>query len=212
MSGLCARRCSATAVRRLTTFLWTKGAVAVAGSTLALTGHSDGMTDEQSLGPPDPPMSVLASRLAVDDGGQPPTQADLGLGAAQRVGFDWQQQRSHGRLNEIFAAMGTGASDWVRKIHGIFGVIGEQVLVATEAEVEKAISAERLAALHADADPPRAALSRSAVLRRGPGERAGRRGPRAGEPYRADAGAGPGVRRLPSQAGPDLGHGLHPEV
>ena len=40
-------------------------------------------------------------------------------------------------------------------------VVGEQVLVATEAEVEKAVAASRLAGLAADALPSRAALSRS---------------------------------------------------
>jgi hypothetical protein len=49
----------------------------------------------------------------------------------------------------------------VREIHGIFGVIGEQVLVATEVEVEKAIVVGRLATLAGGSDPSRAALSRS---------------------------------------------------
>jgi hypothetical protein len=111
--------------------------------------------------PSGPPASVLAARLAPEPQEGIPTVDELGLGAAKRVGFEWQQQRSLARWNEIVASLGTGSSDWVREIHGIFGAVGEQVLVATEAEVEKAIASRRLATLPDGSDSTGAALSRS---------------------------------------------------
>lgn len=91
-----------------------------------------------------------------------PTVVDLGLGAAKQAGFEWQQQRSKAGWNELVATTsGREVSDWVPEIHGIFGVIGEQVLVATEAEIEKAVAAGSLAGFAVGQDASRASLSRS---------------------------------------------------
>jgi hypothetical protein len=108
------------------------------------------------------PASILASRLAVDWEGPPPTIDDLGLGDAKKAAFEWQQQRSRAGWNGLVTgASGRTASDWVLEIHGMFGVIGEQVLVAAEAEVEKEIAVRRLAQSPAEAYPARAHYSRS---------------------------------------------------
>lgn len=105
---------------------------------------------------------MLASRLALQPDGALPTVDDLGLGAAKQAGFDWQQQRSRASWNELVATTsGREVSDWVPEIHGIFGVIGEQILVATEAEIEKAVTRGLLAGLAVGQDASRAALSRS---------------------------------------------------
>jgi len=120
------------------------------------------MTSDKPPQASGPPTSVLASRLAPEPDGPVPTFDDLGLNTAKTAGFEWQQQRSKASWNELVATTkGGAASDWVREIHGMFGVIGEQVLLATEAEVEKAIAQARLAALPMDKDASRAALSRS---------------------------------------------------
>lgn len=55
----------------------------------------------------------------------------------------------------------TAASDWVRPIHGIIGAVGEEVLVAIEAEVEKAIARDQLGKVASDEYVKRAVYSRS---------------------------------------------------
>lgn len=100
------------------------------------------------LFPDGPPSSVLGPRLAVHLDAAPPTLDDLGLTAAKDAGFGWQQLRSRARWHEMVAAMKRSAvADWVPEIHGIFGVIGEQVLLAIEAETEKTITAGYLTQL-----------------------------------------------------------------
>lgn len=112
--------------------------------------------------PPGPLSSVLGSRLAITLEGPPPTLDDLGLAAAKEVGFEWQQQRSRSRWNEIVAAVhGHPGADWVPEIHGIVGVIGEQVLLAAEAEVEKHIITDRLNTLQPEQSGSIAAAARS---------------------------------------------------
>jgi hypothetical protein len=109
-----------------------------------------------------PPMSVLSARLAPDPQGPLPTLDDLGLAAAKSAGFAWQEQRSYARWNDLAASLsGRADSNWVGEIHGMIGVIGEQVLVAAEAEIEKAIASKRLDALPLGMDAVRASLSRS---------------------------------------------------
>lgn len=128
----------------------------------AVGAHYRGMTSEKPGQAEGPPASVLASRLAAQPDGPLPTVVDLGLGAAKQAGFDWQHQRSMAWWNELVATTsGREVSDWVPEIHGIFGVIGEQVLVATEAEIEKAVAAGLLAGLAVGQDASRASLSRS---------------------------------------------------
>src|ERR1019366_2764129 len=55
----------------------------------------------------------------------------------------------------------TADSDWVRPIHGIIGAVGEEVLVAIEAEVEKAIARDQLRKVASDEYVKRAVYSRS---------------------------------------------------
>src|ERR1035437_3621129 len=105
---------------------------------------------------------VLSARLAPDPQGPFPTLDDLGLAAAKSAGFAWQEQRSYARWNDLAASLGGRAdSNWVGEIHGMIGVIGEQVLVAAEAEIEKAIASKRLDVLPLGMDAVRASLSRS---------------------------------------------------
>lgn len=99
-----------------------------------------------------PPSSVLAARLAVRLDGPIPTLDELGLGPAKTAAFAWQEQRSfalHREAQTLAATFTTGstAADWIPEIHRILGVVGEQVLVAVEAEIEKEILVRHLSTL-----------------------------------------------------------------
>lgn len=85
----------------------------------------------------------------------------LSLESAKAAAFAWQEQRSKGFWNELVATTANAQSDWVRPIHGIIGAVGEEVLVAIEAEVEKQIAHDLLAKLNPDDYVKRAAYSRS---------------------------------------------------
>lgn len=86
-----------------------------------------------------PPQSVLGGRLAYCEPPNLPTWEDLGLGQAKSAAFEWQRQRSLARWHEmVWLTEDAERSEWVREIHGLFGSIGELVLVCIEAEVEKA--------------------------------------------------------------------------
>jgi hypothetical protein len=91
------------------------------------------------------PSSVLASRLASEPAGPLPTFDQLGLSAAKAAGFDWQQMRGRASWNELVSINRGRHPDWVPEIHGILGAVGEHVLVAIEAEVEKEVLVEHLA-------------------------------------------------------------------
>lgn len=92
-----------------------------------------------------PPQSVLGSRLASCDVRSLPTWQDLGLGEAKDAAFEWQRQRSLAQWHEmVWLTEDASRSEWVREIHGLFGSIGELVLVSIEAEVEKAVLWEAL--------------------------------------------------------------------
>ena len=128
----------------------------------SLQGGDPHTNDEQPTGPP---SSVLGGRLAAESDEPTPTFQQLGLSDAKAVAFDWQHQRSYASWHEFTViAHDLAASEWVREIHGIVGVVGEVLLVCIEAEVEKEILSRRLV------DPPsvttselstRAAASRS---------------------------------------------------
>lgn len=111
--------------------------------------------------PSGPPSAFLANRLALDLDTAPPSISDLSLESAKVAAFAWQQQRSKVFWNELAAMTATAASDWVRPIHGIIGTIGEEVLVAIEAEVEKVIASDLLAKLAVDDYVKRAVYARS---------------------------------------------------
>lgn len=107
--------------------------------------------DSNSIDVDDPPYrgapsSVLGARLAVDADGKLPTIESLGLVSAKQLAFELQKQRSYARLNDMHGMLsGKPGGRWVIETHGILGVIGEQVLVAIEAEVEKEIIRRALA-------------------------------------------------------------------
>lgn len=94
------------------------------------------------------PSGILASRIAVDHDGPPPSIDDLGLREGKNRAFEWLQQRSHARLNDVHGFLsGVPGARWVLETHAIVGVVAEQVLVAIEAEIEKTICAAALAAV-----------------------------------------------------------------
>jgi hypothetical protein len=96
--------------------------------------------DEQEAVVKGAPASILASRIAIDTEPLPPTLAALGLEEAKVQAFAWQQQRSHARINDLHGHLsGKAGGRWVVEVHGIFGIVAEQVLVAIEAEAEKVI-------------------------------------------------------------------------
>jgi hypothetical protein len=93
----------------------------------------------------DSPQSVLGSRLAYCDLPKLPTWEDLNLGHAKSAAFEWQRQRSLARWHEmVWLTEDAARSEWVGEIHGLFGSVGELVLVGIEAEVEKAVLQEAL--------------------------------------------------------------------
>ncbi|CAL8978634.1 hypothetical protein CELL_02918 [Cellulomonas sp. T2.31MG-18] len=98
------------------------------------------------------PSSVLAQRIAVDLHVIAPPPLDiLGLTEARMRAFEWQHQRSFAVVNDMHGALsGQAGARWVLETHGIFGVVAEQVLVAIEAEVEKAICQSALDGLPND--------------------------------------------------------------
>lgn len=85
-----------------------------------------------------PPSSILSSRLAVTDV-PTPSWEELGLVEAKDAAFAWQRVRDHADWNEkVWAATVHGdRSRWIPELHGLFGIVGETILVAVEAEVEK---------------------------------------------------------------------------
>ncbi|MBC9225933.1 hypothetical protein GL325_06350 [Aeromicrobium sp. 636] len=86
------------------------------------------------------PASVLGARVAVDAAGPLPKVDDLGLSYAKAQAFDWQRQRSHAKWNDMAGTLtGRPGARWVLETHAIVGVVGEQVLLAIELEVEKTI-------------------------------------------------------------------------
>jgi len=95
--------------------------------------------------PESPPSSILANRLAIDLDGPPPTLDELDLQEAKDQAFAWQQQRSHASLNDMHGHIsGRPGGRWVSEVHGIMGVVAEQVLLSIEAESEKVICVEAL--------------------------------------------------------------------
>ena len=119
------------------------------------------MTNTPSGASSGPPSAFLARRLALEPDTPPPTILALGLQPAKAAAFAWQEQRSQAFWNEVGAMTATAASDWVRSIHGIIGAVGEEVLVAIEAEVEKAIARDLLGKVASDDYVKRAVYFRS---------------------------------------------------
>lgn len=122
-----------------------------------------GMAHPEQKADFEPPVSIMPGRLAYPlTGGVAPTWEVLGLSSAVKVGMAWQKERAYAERQQ-FAALRChpDVSDWVPVLYGIIGVVGEQVLVAAQAEVEKAICSDRLAALASDRYAARASLSRS---------------------------------------------------
>jgi hypothetical protein len=116
-------------------------------------------TEPEEMGPP---SSILGSRLAVTADTSVPSLEEMGLKAAKNAAFEWQQQRSYALWHELRALLSRySAADWVPEIHGLLGVVGEQVLVAVEAEAEKELLVRHLAALPASSHSARAAASRA---------------------------------------------------
>ncbi len=101
--------------------------------------HQEAAADDPSLlcGAP---SSVVGPGLVPRDGGRPPLCEDLGLDGTMKAAFAWQTFRTRGQTLEIHALLNYGKhrSDWVREITGLAGMIGELVIVAMEAESEKA--------------------------------------------------------------------------
>jgi hypothetical protein len=98
------------------------------------------------------PSSILANRIAIDRDGAAPTLEQMGLQEAKKQAFAWQQQRSHARLNDLHGHLsGRPGGRWVKEVHGIFGVVAEQILISIEAESEKVICGEALASIETDA-------------------------------------------------------------
>jgi hypothetical protein len=91
----------------------------------------------------------LANRIAIKLEEPPPTLSDLRLERAKELAFEWQQRRSHARFNDMhgYLSVRPGAR-WINEVHGIIGVVGEQILVAIEAEAEKFICSRALGRLH----------------------------------------------------------------
>lgn len=95
-----------------------------------------------------PPSSILGARLATQEDGPLPTPSELGLEDAKTSAFAWQTERNFAKLADIGASLsGRAGARWVVETHGILGVIGEQVLVAIEAEIEKDLVRRALVAL-----------------------------------------------------------------
>lgn len=102
-----------------------------------------------------PPSSVLASRIALDLDGPPPTVAALGLEVTKSQAFEWQQRRGHLHFNDMHGYLsGRGGARWIAEVHGLLGVIAEQMLVSIEAESEKAICTNALAPTPAPGSSP----------------------------------------------------------
>ena len=109
------------------------------------------------------PSSVLRPRLALADEAGMPTPSDLGLTDAKSQAFRWQTYRGdpHAALDEMaWLSVDVRASRWIREIHGLYGIVGELILVCIEAEVEKWCLEEKLEE-PATTGPVRAALARS---------------------------------------------------
>lgn len=96
------------------------------------------------------PSSVLATRIAVDHDGPPPTIDSLGLTDGKKRAWEWQRLRAHAGLNDVHGLLsGKSGARWVLDAHALIGVVAEQVLVALEAEVEKAVCDAAIRALPA---------------------------------------------------------------
>lgn len=97
-----------------------------------------------------PPSSILAARVAIDANGPLPSVATLGLERARTQAFEWQQQRSLAKWNDLAGTItGRPGARWVIETHAIIGVIAEQVLLAIELEVEKQVARAALDGLSA---------------------------------------------------------------
>lgn len=121
-------------------------------------------TEDPIVPTEDLPSSVLGARLAFSDH-PPPSWAELGLEPAKAAAFAWQQQRQYAEWHELVALQNTaGKGAWVKEAHALLGVVGELVLVAIEAEVEKEIVSIVLA--EAPTGDERALASRRAVAQR----------------------------------------------
>lgn len=91
------------------------------------------------------PSSIVASRIAVDHNGPLPSLVELGLADGKRLAFEWQQQQSHARWNDLHGHLsGRPGGRWVVETHSLLGVMAEQVLVAIEAKVEKEVCCQAL--------------------------------------------------------------------
>jgi hypothetical protein len=92
------------------------------------TSWSDGAT----------PGSVIGQRLAACED-EPVSWTALGLEDAWRVAAGWQNRRANldWTMFATVVSRRTELLDWVQEIHGLIGIVGEQLIVAIEAEVEK---------------------------------------------------------------------------
>ncbi len=85
-----------------------------------------------------PPASVLGSRLAACDEVPPAWRDDSGLVRAKETAFRLQQLRGYTRWNELVALTDNVLDPrWMPEVGGLLGIVGEQVLIAIEAEAEK---------------------------------------------------------------------------
>ena len=104
--------------------------------------------------------SVLRPRLAADADTDTPTVEELGLENAKNVAVSWQKHRSIGRIYESkWRIKGNPGPEVVQEIRGLFGIVGELVLVSIEAEVEKEL-------LRSSLETPELSLPMSAALER----------------------------------------------
>lgn len=123
-------------------------------------------TSARTAEPEGLPSSVLANRLAIDVEFPPPTLEELDLQEAKVQAFAWQQQRGHASLNDVHGHIsGRPGGRWVSEVHGIMGVVAEQVLLSIEAESEKVICADALGGTGAGAISPAARAHYSRSLR-----------------------------------------------
>lgn len=138
-----------TASARPRRFLSPAEGVGVNGADSVGSGGSPrpglGSPPEEASGPP---SSVLGNRIALGLDATPPTLAEMALENAKSVAFQLQQRRGHAVLNDLHGHLsGRPGSRWVAETHGILGFVGEQMLVAIEAEAEKVICTTAIATL-----------------------------------------------------------------
>lgn len=89
---------------------------------------------------PDYLTSIIGPRVAINTEDPPPSFESLDLQNALDQALKWQQRRSVPWFTELGAAIANHpGSRWILEILSLIGIIGEQVILASELEVEKVI-------------------------------------------------------------------------